>query len=90
MLVIPVAGALEAIGCAGSVGRDATTWVYTRDPARAQFLTRSFGPDAWAGDSLHGTGAGATPRPAADAVRFEHIATRRPWWFPYRDRSTAG
>jgi aldehyde dehydrogenase (NAD+)/betaine-aldehyde dehydrogenase len=91
LLIIPVASDEEALRLALEDGRSGAASVYTSAPARAQQAVESSGRMArWMPDEPSGPEAawgGGRPRwqPPAQA-QFEHIATRKPWWFPYKDR----
>jgi acyl-CoA reductase-like NAD-dependent aldehyde dehydrogenase len=89
VLIIPISDAEEAIrACAP--GRRVAASVYTRDPTIAKrTLQWVDGGAIWIDDSSSGTGASGRTGPQPPCGLFQHIATRKPWWFPYRERRSA-
>ncbi len=91
LLIIPVTSAEQAMRLVLEEGRGVSASVYTSTPSRAQQAVESSGyAVSWMPDEPSGplaAFAGGRPfwQPPAQA-QLQHIATRKPWWFPYRDR----
>jgi acyl-CoA reductase-like NAD-dependent aldehyde dehydrogenase len=94
LLVVPVAGAAEAFRRAFGEGERVAARVFTRDPARVRDALRCDAAARWIDDDAAETEAGwrnaalgLVPRAPR---QLEHIAAKRPWWFPYRERRADG
>ncbi len=85
--IIPVADAEDAIRNANAEEGDLRASIYTRDPQLARQAMQAIQSGArWRSDAGGRDGHGAPPGDVPDAS-VEHIVARKPWWFPYRDRS---